>query len=98
MIMAGVGTGKTHTLMTKFSYLMMEMKVSHHNIMAVTFTNKAAKEMRERAELAYGKKLDSPWIGTFHSLSLKMFRNYHNYEKVGIRHDFHILDEKDSRK
>ena len=88
IIIAGPGTGKTHTLTQKIAYLMQKKKVSPQNILAVTFTNKASQEMRQRLETIFGKSKIQPVIGTFHSLC---FHLLHDVEKKS----YTIIDEKD---
>lgn len=77
LILAGVGTGKTETLMRKYAYMIGHKGILPRNIMSVTFTNKAAKEMKKRAVKVLkceSSALDTAWINTFHSLSLKLLR------------------------
>ncbi len=88
IIIAGPGTGKTSTLTQKIAYLIQKMKVSPQNILAVTFTNKASQEMRQRLETIFGKSKIQPFIGTFHSLC---FHILNDFEKKS----FTIIDEKD---
>lgn len=88
IILAGPGTGKTRTLTQKISYLIQKKKVSPQNILAVTFTNKASQEMRQRLETILGKSKIQPFIGTFHSLC---FHLLNDVEKKS----YTIIDEKD---
>ena len=66
LVIAGAGSGKTKVLTHKIAYLMGEKKILPWNILAITFTNKAAKEMKERIELLVGDAAKDMWIGTFH--------------------------------
>ncbi len=98
LILAGVGTGKTETLMRKYAYLIGARKKKPKNIMCVTFTNKAAQEMQKRAatKLDCDKEyISKSWINTFHSLSNKLLRENDNHKLVGLKDDYHILDTED---
>ncbi len=88
IIIAGPGTGKTRTLTQKIAYLIQKKKVSPQNILAVTFTNKASQEMRQRLETIFGESKIQPFIGTFHSLC---FQILNDFEKKS----YTIIDEKD---
>lgn len=88
IIIAGPGTGKTRTLTQKIAYLIQKKKVLPQNILAVTFTNKASQEMRQRLETIFGKSKTRPFIGTFHSLC---FHILNDFEKKS----YTIIDEKD---
>jgi uncharacterized protein (TIGR00375 family) len=88
IIIAGPGTGKTYTLTQKIAYLIQKKKVSPQNILAVTFTNKASQEMRQRLETIFGKSKNMPFIGTFHSFC---FHLLNDFEKKS----YTIIDEKD---
>ena len=88
IIIAGPGTGKTRTLTQKIAYLIQKKKVSPQNILAVTFTNKASQEMRQRLETIFEKPKNQPFIGTFHSFC---FYFLNDYEKKS----YTIIDEKD---
>jgi len=96
LIVAGAGSGKTRTLTHRLSYLIIS-GVKPERILALTFTNKAAEEMRERVKKILGKKLeiDRPFIGTFHKLGVKILREI--YPLVGRTKHFVIFDEDDSR-
>ena len=77
LILAGAGSGKTRVLTHRLSYLVEELMVPAYHILAITFTNKAAKEMKERVESKLGSLSDSIFIGTFHSFGLRILReNY----------------------
>lgn len=94
LILAGAGSGKTKVLTTKVSYLIKEKGVDPFNILAITFTNKAAKEMKERIFKMLGKVAYNIQISTFHSLGVLIVRE--NYEKLGYEKNFTILDSDDS--
>ena len=101
LILAGVGTGKTETLMRKYAYLIGARNKHPRNIMCVTFTNKAAKEMQKRASQRLGydeEQISDSWINTFHSLSNKLLRENENYKLVGLKDAYHILDPEDQVK
>ena len=94
LVLAGAGTGKTRTLTARVAYLINYGKVSTQNILAVTFTNKAANEMKERISEHIGGLSDGlKWIGTFHSICVKILRRH--AEKVGLKSDFTIIDSDD---
>src|SRR5688500_8812383 len=101
LIQAGAGSGKTKTLTHRIAYLIASGKATPYNILAVTFTNKAAKEMRERvAHLAgengqtlSGNRSFMPYMGTFHSICVRLLRQ--DGEHIGISRSFVIFDEAD---
>lgn len=93
LIVAGAGAGKTKTVTHRIAYL-IENGVSPENILAVTFTNKAAKEMLERVNHLIGGQTSKPTITTFHSLGVKILRE--NAEKIGLTRYFVILDDADT--
>ena len=92
LILAGAGSGKTRVLTTKIAYLIKEYDVDARNILAITFTNKAAKEMKTRIEELIGKT--SIQASTFHSFGVKILKE--NCEKLGYKSNFIILDSDDS--
>lgn len=94
LVLAGAGSGKTRVLTTKLAYLVNEKGVNPYNILAITFTNKAAKEMKERAYNMLGSDVYRMQISTFHSFGLLLIRE--NYEKLGFDKNFTILDSDDS--
>ena len=94
LVLAGAGSGKTRVLTTKLAYLVNEKGVNPYNILAITFTNKAAKEMKERSFKMLGSDAYHMQISTFHSLGLLLIRE--NYEKLGFDKNFTILDSDDS--
>ena len=91
LILAGAGSGKTKVLTTRIAYLIKE-GISPENILAITFTNKAAKEMKERIEVLVGKT--NLWASTFHSFGVRLLRE--NYENLGYKNNFVIMDSDDS--
>ena len=94
LIIAGAGAGKTKTLTTKIAFLIEEKDISPYNILAITFTNKAAKEMKDRLFLQIGNDAKKLTVSTFHSFGLKLLRE--NYERLGYDKNFVIMDSDDS--
>jgi len=96
LVFAGAGSGKTKTLTYRVAYLIEELKVKPDNILAVTFTNKASEEMKERIKNLLNKDINLFWIGTFHSMCSRILRKEIAY--LGYNKNFTILDEDDSLK
>lgn len=96
LILAGAGSGKTRVITRRISHLVRVKGVHPSTILAVTFTNKAAHEMRQRVENILGYGSSPTWIGTFHSMCLRLLRI--NYEKMGYPRDFTVLDDDDTSK
>ncbi len=96
LILAGAGSGKTRVLTYRLFHLLLEKKALIGQILAVTFTNKAASEMKMRVASLLGRPIDSMWLGTFHSLSAKILRNHANL--VGLKSNFIIIDKDDQLK
>ena len=97
LVVAGAGSGKTKVLTSKLAYLVQQKKAWPNQILCVTFTNKAAKEMRDRVLKVLDGKINSlSWLGTFHSISVKFLRRH--AEAVGIKSNFTILDVDDQKK
>lgn len=94
LIIAGAGSGKTSVLTTKVAYLIKEKNVSPKNIVAITFTNKAAKEMKQRIIKIVGPQAYDIQISTFHSFGLRIIKE--NYERLGYDKNFTIIDSDDS--
>lgn len=94
LILAGAGSGKTSTMTHRIAYLIKEEGVSPYNILAVTFTNKAAKEMRDRVEELIGEGINM-WILTFHSACLRILRRH--AECIGYKNDFVVYDPTDQK-
>ncbi len=95
LIMAGAGSGKTRVLTHRVAYLMDEKSVSPWNILAITFTNKAAREMKERLAKLVGPKAEDMWISTFHSMCVRILRR--EIDRIGFSRNFSILDQTDSQ-
>ncbi len=95
LVIAGAGSGKTRVLTTRIAYLIMEKGVSPANIMAITFTNKAAKEMKERLNSYVGETYDM-WVSTIHSMCVRILRR--DIDKLGYDSNFTIYDETDKDK
>lgn len=95
LIIAGAGTGKTKTITSKVSYVIENGLAYPNNILAVTFTNKAANEMKERIEKIIGSQAYGIWVGTFHGICLKILRRNHEY--VGLKQEFSIVDAQDQK-
>lgn len=94
LVLAGAGTGKTRVLTTRLAHLLATRKAWPGQVLAVTFTNKAAREMQERIGRLIGGVVEGmPWLGTFHSIGAKILRRH--AELVGLRSDFTILDTDD---
>ncbi len=93
LILAGAGSGKTRVLTRRIAYLLSECGVDPRQILAMTFTNKAAGEMRERVEDLLHRSCKTMWIGTFHSLCARLLRS--QAERVGLRSNFTIYDATD---
>ena len=95
LILAGAGSGKTRALTHRIAYLIEEKKVAPWNILAITFTNKAAGEMRERVNALVGTGAESVWVSTFHSLCVRILRR--DAEYLGYDHNFTIYDSDDQK-
>jgi DNA helicase II / ATP-dependent DNA helicase PcrA len=93
LVLAGAGSGKTRVLVHRIAWLIQQEGVSPHQILAVTFTNKAAREMRERIESLLPFAIQGMWVGTFHGLANRFLRAH--YEKAGLPKNFQILDSQD---
>ena len=90
LILAGAGSGKTRVITHRIAYLIEEMGVNPWNIMAITFTNKAAGEMKERVENLVGFGSEHIWVSTFHSSCVKILRRY--IDRIGYDNNFTIYD------
>jgi len=96
LVLAGAGSGKTRVITHKIMYLNRELGIPINRILAITFTNKAAKEMKERVMNALGLDEEPKWIATFHSISAKILRI--EAQHLGYKPNFIIYDEEDSKK
>src|SRR3954447_24426196 len=93
LVLAGAGTGKTRVLTTRLAHILATGRAYPGEILAVTFTNKAAREMRERLEAMIGRAADGVWLGTFHAIAARILRRH--AELVGLKPSFTILDTDD---
>lgn len=93
LILAGAGSGKTKVVTSKIAYLIEELNVPSWKILAITFTNKAAKEMKDRVQKLIDRDISSMWIGTFHSICVRILRR--NIERIGYNGNFTIYDRDD---
>jgi len=93
LVLAGAGTGKTRVLTTRFAHILMTRRAFPNQVLAVTFTNKAAREMRDRVSAILGQPAEGLWLGTFHALCARMLRRH--AELVGLQSNFTILDTDD---
>ena len=93
LVLAGAGTGKTRVLTTRLAYILSEGRANPYQVLAVTFTNKAAREMKKRLANLIGRAVDGLWLGTFHSLGVRILRRH--AELVGLKTNFTILDSDD---
>ena len=95
LILAGAGSGKTRTITYRMAHMIKELGISPLNILALTFTNKAAKEMKERAEQLIGDEAGSLVVSTFHSFSVRLLKTYS--ERIGYSRNFNIYDVDDQK-
>ncbi len=93
LVLAGAGTGKTRVLTTRFAHILLTGRASPGQILAVTFTNKAAREMRERVAAILGRPVEGLWLGTFHALAARLLRRHASL--AGLQANFTILDADD---
>jgi ATP-dependent DNA helicase UvrD/PcrA len=93
LVLAGAGTGKTRVLTTRFAHILLTKRAFPNQVLAVTFTNKAAREMRERVAAILGEPAEGLWLGTFHALCARMLRRHADH--VGLSSNFTILDTDD---
>ncbi len=93
LVLAGAGTGKTRVLTTRLAHVLLTGRARPAEVLAVTFTNKAAREMIQRVETLIGRGCEGLWLGTFHALGLRILRRH--AELAGLRPDFTVLDADD---
>lgn len=96
LVLSGAGTGKTKVLTTRLAYILSQGKANPWNCLVVTFTNRAAREMTQRARNMIGDMVDSVWMGTFHGICVKILRQ--NAELAGLKSNFTILGDDDQRR
>src|ERR1043165_9204891 len=96
LVLAGAGSGKTRVLVHRIAWLIRNEGMSPYNILAVTFTNKAAHEMRSRIEQILGVSAKTMWIGTFHSLAHRLLRLH--WREANLPEGFQILDSDDQQR
>jgi len=96
LVLAGAGTGKTRVLTTRLAHILATGRAFPGEVLAVTFTNKAAREMKERLDQMIGRAADGVWLGTFHALAARILRRH--AEAVGLRSNFTILDSDDQQR
>ena len=95
LVIAGAGSGKTKVLTHKIAYIIGENKAKPWDILAITFTNKAANEMKERISGLIGEQAKDIWMGTFHSICVKILRRF--IDRIGFDTSFIIFDTSDQR-
>ena len=95
LVIAGAGSGKTKVLTHKIAYLLNEKNIKPWNVLAITFTNKAANEMKSRVETLVGEAAKEIWMGTFHSICVKILRNF--IDIIGYEKSFIIFDTSDQK-
>src|SRR5437763_8527428 len=96
LIVAGAGSGKTRVLTHRIAYLLAERGVTPGQILAITFTNKAAGEMKERVSTLVGPRARSMWVSTFHSMCVRLLR--YESKELGLKSSFSIYDTDDSKR
>ena len=95
LVLAGAGSGKTRVLTHRVAYLIDELGVNPWNILAITFTNKAAQEMRERVDQIAGFGADQVWVATFHATCMRILRRH--IDRLGYDTNFTIYDTDDQK-
>ncbi len=91
LVLSGAGSGKTRVITHKFAHFVKSKKLSHNSVLAVTFTNRAAEEMRGRISRLIGKGIDGSWVGTFHSQCNRILRK--EIKVLGYNNNFLIYDD-----
>ena len=95
LVIAGAGSGKTKVLTHKIAYIIQEKQIKPWNILAITFTNKAANEMKERIANLVGDSAKDIWMGTFHSICVRILRKF--IDRIGFDSSFIIFDTSDQK-
>lgn len=95
LILAGAGSGKTRVLTHRMAHMIEDLNIFPYKILAITFTNKAAREMKERVVSLIGEKAEDMWISTFHSTCVRILRR--EIEKIGYKKNFTIYDSSDQK-
>jgi len=95
LILAGAGSGKTRVLTHRIAHMIDDLGIASYSILAITFTNKAAKEMKDRVKKLIGERADSMWISTFHSICVRILRR--EIDKMGYKSSFTIYDSSDQK-
>ena len=95
LILAGAGSGKTRVLTHRMAHMIEDLGIAPYNILAITFTNKAAKEMRDRVQALIGEQAENMWISTFHSTCVRILRR--EIDKIGYKSSFTIYDTSDAK-
>ncbi|SFC44132.1 DNA helicase PcrA [Clostridium uliginosum] len=95
LILAGAGSGKTRVLTYRMAHMIEDLAIAPYNILAITFTNKAAKEMKDRVRSLIGDRAESMWISTFHSTCVRILRR--EIDKIGYKSNFTIYDSSDQK-
>lgn len=96
LVLAGAGSGKTRVLTYRVAHLISDCGVAPWEILAITFTNKAAAEMRERLGVLVGPRVRGMWVSTFHSMCVRILRT--DAERIGFTRNFAIYDDDDSKR
>lgn len=96
LVLAGAGSGKTRVLVHRIAWYLQTGEASHHGILAVTFTNKAAAEMRSRIEGLTGRPIGGMWVGTFHNIAHRILRAH--WREAGLNENFQIIDADDQQR
>ena len=95
LILAGAGSGKTRVLTHRIAHMVDDLEIPPYNILAITFTNKAAKEMKDRVKALIGERAENMWISTFHSTCVRILRR--EIDKIGYKSSFTIYDSSDQK-
>ena len=95
LILAGAGSGKTRVLTHRIAHMVEDLNIAPYNILAITFTNKAAKEMKDRVRALIGESAENMWISTFHSTCVRILRR--EIDKIGYKSSFTIYDSSDQK-